>query len=206
MNQWWTRFAARIDALSLRERAVLFVTLIAGFVALADVLWLEPAQAAYQQATTRFETQKTELVRLRVETQAGANVVDPSRAVRADIAAADARLADINRDIAGVAPAAEQGPRLEQVLLQFLRRQEGMTLLGTSTMKQDAPADANAAVAGLSKRGMELRVSGTYADLTRYVKTLENALPNLRWGQLQLKSDKQPPELTLQVYVVGVQP
>ncbi len=208
MKQWWTRVAARIDALSLRERGVLFITLIAGIVALADVVWLTPAQNAYQQATARFETQKTELVRLRAELQESANTVDPSQAVHADIDAAEARLANINRDITAAAPAAEQGPHLEQVLLQFLRRQEGMTLLGAGTLKQDAagPADAKTAVTGLTKRGMELRVSGSYGDLTRYVKTLENALPNLRWGQLQLKSDKQPPELTLQVYVVGVQP
>jgi hypothetical protein len=40
----------------------------------------------------------------------------------------------------------------------------------------------------------------------RYVKTLETAMPALRWGALTLKSEKQPPELKLQVYVVGVQP
>ena len=40
----------------------------------------------------------------------------------------------------------------------------------------------------------------------RYVRTLENALPTLRWGTLQLKTTKQAPELTLQVYVVGVPP
>jgi MSHA biogenesis protein MshJ len=40
----------------------------------------------------------------------------------------------------------------------------------------------------------------------RYVKTLEMAMPSLRWGALQIKGDLQPPELSLQVYVVGVQP
>ena len=40
----------------------------------------------------------------------------------------------------------------------------------------------------------------------RYVKTLENALPSLRWGAMHLKSDQQPPELSLLVYVVGAQP
>ena len=32
------------------------------------------------------------------------------------------------------------------------------------------------------------------------------ALPNLRWGPMQLRSEKQPPELTLQVFVLEVQP
>ena len=51
-----------------------------------------------------------------------------------------------------------------------------------------------------------MKVAGPYAELVRYVKNLESALPALRWGALRLQSDKQPPELTLQVYVVGVRP
>ena len=49
-------------------------------------------------------------------------------------------------------------------------------------------------------------MAGSYAELTRYVRTLENALPTLRWGSLQLKATKETPEMTLQVYVVGVPP
>ncbi len=208
MKQWWLQLAARIDALSLRERAILFATVIVGALALADVVWLTPAQNAHQLTLQQFDTQKTELIRLRTELQATAHTEDPSQAVRAEIAAADARLAQINEDIHAAAPAADKGPQLEEVLLQFLRRQEGLTLLGTGTLKQDAtgPATTGAVTAGVSKRGMELRVSGAYGELIRYLKTLETALPRLRWGQLQLKSDTQPPELSLQVYVVGVQP
>ena len=58
----------------------------------------------------------------------------------------------------------------------------------------------------LLRRGLELSVSGSYAELVRYVNTLESALPTLRWGTLHLKSAKQPPELTLQVFVVGAPP
>jgi MSHA biogenesis protein MshJ len=49
-----------------------------------------------------------------------------------------------------------------------------------------------------------LRVAGPYPSLIRYVKSLETALPQLRWGEMQLKANKTPPELTLTVYVLGV--
>lgn len=210
MKQWWQQQVVRIDALSLRERAFLFLSVIVVCMALADVLWLSPAQVAHQQATQRFAAQGTELSRLRDELKSTAQPVDASKAVRDDIAAANARLEAVNQEIKAVAPLADGGPALEQVLVQFLRRQEGLTLLSTGTLKQDAaipvaPATV-AAPTGLSRRGMELRVAGPYPELVRYVKTLEIALPALRWGALQLKSEKQPPELTLQVYVVGVQP
>lgn len=203
LKQWWQRQAVRIDALSLRERVFLFVSAIVCCVALADVLWLSPAQLAYQQTAQRFAAQSTELSRLRAELQGAARPVDASQAARDELAAIQTRLDAVNHDIQSAGQQTAGAPALEQVLVQFLRRQPGLTLLRTGTLKPEA---AGAAPAGLSRRGIELKVAGSYPELVRYVKTLENALPALRWGSLQLKSEQQPRELTLQVYVVGVEP
>ena len=206
VRQWWQRQAVRIDALSLRERAFLFVSAIVCCLALADTLWLSPAQVAHQQVTQRFAAQGAELSRLREELKGAARPVDASQTVRDEIAAIQTRLDAVNHAIQVAAPQAEGGPALEQVLVQFLRRQPGLTLLSTGTLKPEGAGASVAAAtpAGLSRRGIELKVAGSYPELVRYVKTLENALPALRWGSLQLKSEQQPPELTLQVYVVGV--
>jgi MSHA biogenesis protein MshJ len=218
MKQHWQKLAARIDALSLRERVIAFLSIIICCLALADTLWLSPAQVAYKQAMQRFTAQSAEVKRLRDELGVLAQPVDPSKAVRDDIAAAQHRLDAVNQDIKAVAPMAEGGPAIEQALVQFLRRQEGLTLISAGTIKQEtitikALPKANAPAGPVadyqpvvSKRGLELKVSGSYAELTRYVKTLENALPTLRWGSLQVTAGKQIPELTLQVYVVGVPP
>jgi MSHA biogenesis protein MshJ len=203
---WWVKLSARIDALSLRERVILFVSVIACSMALADAFWLTPAQVAHKQVTQRFATQSSELSRLRDELKAAGQPVDASKAVRDALAAEASRLDAISQEIKTIAPLAEGGPALEQVLTQFLRRYDGLTLVGLNTLKQDAtagPALGTGPAANISKRGLELKVSGPYAELVRYVKALESALPSLRWGTLQLKSDKQVSELTLQVYVVG---
>lgn len=211
MKKQWDQLALRIDAMQLRERVFLFLAIIISCLALADTLWLSPAQLAQKQAKLRFESQSTELKRLRDELKAVAQTADPSKAVRDDIAAANLRLDAINQDIKAVAPLAEGGPAIEQALVQFLRRQDGLTLLSTGTLKQDTPspsggASAQGATPTVTRRGLELSVSGKYADLVRYVRTLENALPTLRWGTLQLKTTKQSPEMTLQVFVIGVPP
>ena len=122
------------------------------------------------------------------------------------------QLEAVDHDIKNRVPMSDSDLALQAVLVQFLRRHEALTLVSAGTVKEESgAAPAASAVAspvstGLVKRAMELKVTGPYAELVRYVKTLESALPTLRWGALQLKSDKQPPELTLQVYVVGVQP
>jgi MSHA biogenesis protein MshJ len=212
MKQWWTIQAGRIDAMSLRERGFLFLSVIFVALALADVLWLSPAQTAHKLVLQRHAAQGVELTRLRTELTAVAQPVDANKAARNELAAADAQLQSVMQDIAKLVPVTEGGPALEQVLVQFLRRQSGLVLLGTTTLTTDASAAGASGAAqaplvpGMTRRGLELRVAGPYGELTRYVKTLETALPTLRWGPLHIKRDKELSELTLQVYVVGVQP
>ena len=213
MKKQWELVAARIDAMQVRERVFLFLTIMVSTLALADALWLSPAQTVQKQARQRFETQATELQRLRGELQAAAQTEDPSKAVRDEIAAANMALDAINEDIRAVAPMAQGGPAIEQALVQFLRRQEGLTLLSTGTLQSATPTATGAptptsasAEPTLQRRGLELRVAGSYADLVRYVQTLENALPTLRWGNLQIKTTQQATEMTLQVFVVGAPP
>jgi MSHA biogenesis protein MshJ len=209
VNAWWQQQLSRVDALSLRERVFLFLSVIVCLIALADTFWLAPAQATQAQLAKRFATQSSELVRLRAELSGAAPPVDPARLVRDDIAQADVRLQELDQEIRFLLPQAQNGPALEQVLVQFLRRQEGLTLVSLTTIKGENPDAAGAAAApaaaGLTRRGLELRVMGAYPQLVRYLRTLEQALPSLRWGSMQVKSEKLPPELTVQVFVLGVQ-
>jgi MSHA biogenesis protein MshJ len=220
----WGKYAARIDALSLRERVFLFLSVLVCCIAAADSLWLSPAQQAQRQLVQTFATQNTELNRLRTDLQATGRPSDEAVAMRKELESIQSKIDAVNLEIQTSAPSDAGGPALEQVLMEFLRRQDGLTLLSAGTLRSDAaptqtpPATPAAAPntssitptasppQGLTRRGMELRVAGSYPELVRYVKTLEAALPKLRWGPMQLKSDKPVPELTLQVYIVGVQP
>lgn len=209
MKQWWLTQAVRIDAMTLRERVILFLVFIFVALALADVLWLTPAQAAHKQVMQRHAAQDVELTRLRTELATVTQPVDANKAARDELATTAAELQSVMQDIKALAPVGDNGPPLEQVLVQFLRRQPGLTLLGTTTLAPEANTGNSAAAPALvemNKRGLELRVAGPYAELNRYVKTLETALPSLRWGQLVVQKGPQMAELTLQVFVVGVVP
>ncbi len=241
MKTWWKIQSGRINALSLRERVFLFITLIVCLLALADTLWVNPTQVAYRQTTLKLSTQNEELQRLRAElgsmySGSAASATDPSKVLRDDITAARARLQVLEQEVNELVRRAQNARSIEPPLMEFLRRQEGLTLLGMGTL---AGADPVAEQSGLlkrvvdtvlmpstsstppnlSKRGLELRVSGSYPHLSRYVRTLEDALPDLRWGNLILKMPSPSasetldipnistkPELLLQVYVLGVMP
>ncbi len=218
MKSWWQdqweKQSARLDAMSLRERVFLFLSVMACAVALADVLWLSPAQAVHKQLTQRFEKQSTELQRLRDTLKTAGNPVATGQPVQAEIAGVKSRLDALNRNLKELVPTTAQVTPLAQVLVPLLRRHEGLTLVRTDAVAAEAPAKVaatggpgagpSATPPGLSRQGVELTVSGPYAELTRYVETLEQALPYVRWGAMKLKSDKLPLELTLQLFLVGV--
>ena len=201
MKQRWQQLALRIDALSLRERGILFAVLLMCSMVLADTLWLSPAQIAHKQAALQFSTQTQELQRLRDELRGLATPVDVNQQTRDEIAQVQRELDAINQDIRAVAPLAAGGPAIESTLVQLLRRQEGLTLVGTSTAPTAAaPSSPNLPV----RQTIELRVSGSYADLTRYIATLEKTLPTLRWGPVQVQATAQAPELKAEMFLLGV--
>ena len=215
MKRWWDVQSARINALSLRERVFLFLSVIAICMALVDGVWLSPAQVAHKQLTQRFDKQSAELQRVRNELQSVARPVDANKALRDEIAAVKIRLDTVNQTIKNISSVATQATPMAQVLVHLLRRHEGLTLLRTSVVAPEAAmgkaAQAVGAVGtgsavlpvGLTRQGVELTVSGPYPELMRYVQTLENALPHVRRGSMKLKSEKPPPELTLQLFLVG---
>ncbi len=213
MKRWWETQSASINALSLRGRVFLFLLVIAICMALVYGVWLSPAQVAHKQLTQRFDKQSAELQRARDELQSVTKPVDANKALRDEIAAVKIRLNTVNQTIKGVLPVATEATSLAQVLVHLLRRHEGLTLLRTSAVAPEAAmgkaaqaVEAGAAVlpVGLTRQGVELTVSGPYPELMRYVQTLENALPHMRWGSMKLKSEKPPPELTLQLFLVVV--
>jgi MSHA biogenesis protein MshJ len=215
MKAYWVYALERVDALSLRERIFLLASVVVCCIALVDVLLLSPAQTTQRQLVQRFETQGNELDRLRVELRQVAQPVDASKSVRESLADADQRLQSLNAQIRALLPTGQRGPALEQVLVQFLRRQDQLKLVTLSTaLPASSPGAATAATSpspdappsGLTRRTVVLTVAGPYPELVRYLKVLEASLPSLRWGSLQLNSDKPVPELTLQVHVLGVQP
>jgi MSHA biogenesis protein MshJ len=124
--------------------------------------------------------------------------------MREELARLRARTDAVNQEIEALPQADADETPLSKVLVHFLRRHEGLVLVRTSTLAAESRGnDAAAGAAALRRQGLELTVAGSYAELTRYVQTLERALPALRWGAMKVESQKQPAELTLQVWLVG---
>lgn len=202
----------RVDALSLRERLFLCLSVLVCVLALADFVWFTPAQLAHKQLVQRFATQSVELDHLRSDLAEAGVPADTGKAAREELQDSQRRLQEINTEIATLLPADTRGPPLEQVLQRLLRRQDGLTLISLDTLKPEATAGAagtsgaTAMPAGVARRALQLKVAGPYAELVRYVQALETALPGLRWGVMELRAEQRSSELSLRVYALGAQP
>jgi MSHA biogenesis protein MshJ len=215
MNGRWKALAVRIDALSLRERAFLFLSLVAVCVALADLAWLSPARVAHQRALQEYTANNTELQRLRAAVRDKPGAPSPVRDLQERIAKLRAQVDALNRDIATVNGPTRAAPKLQDLLGQFLRKHPSLSLVRTANLAAESAAQVGQVPAGstaarppaaLLRQGMEVTLAGPYADLVRFTQGLEAALPELRWGMMRLAATSQPPELTLQVYLVTPQP
>ena len=201
--------SVRLNALGLRKRVLLFLSIIIICALLVEVLWVSPAQAAHKTLQQRFDEQSTELQRTRAEFESLAAPVDTQKILRDEIAAIKISLAAVNRTISSVSSVVDKASLpLAQVLVQSLRQHQGLKLLrtsmGTPKMTSGKATQMEAEVSRrLTQQNVELTVSGPYFELMRYVQTLEKALPHVRWGSMKLKSENPPTELTLQLFVVG---
>ena len=214
MSAAWKKLAARIDALGLRERVFLFLSVIVVCVAIVDSVWVSPARLQHQQVRQQFDSNAAEMRQLQDEQRLKALQPDPARQVREEFDKVRAQIETSNRSIAALSAVAVGSTSLPDLLVHFLRRHQSLTLVRTAsvTVQPSLPgatpsgAPERAAPANAARLGQELTIAGPYPALVAYVRSLETAMPDLRWGALTIKADQQPPELTLQVFLIGSQP
>ncbi len=196
----------RLDALSLRERIFLFVSILLCSGALFDVLWLSPAKTAHSQLVVRIDKQAAELQRLREVLKTTAQPSGPAKSVADELQQLRAQIDQTNLAVQALLPAAQATP-LVDALTHLLRRQPGLTLVKTTALAAEAAGPGNPDAAGLpeglTRQGLAITVAGAYPDLIRFVRSLEAVMPHMRWGVMHLESDKGAPELTLQLFLLA---
>jgi MSHA biogenesis protein MshJ len=207
MKSQWQALMTRLDALSLRERVFLVVSIVVVCAAVFDTLWLSPAQTVHKQLLQQLEKQSSELVQLREQVRQSPQTQAASQGTQAELLQLQAQMTQVEQAMRTLLPPTDAAP-LVQALSHLLRRYPGLSLVQTSVL---APGTAGAGAAamvelpaGLSRQGVSVTVAGNYADLTRFVASMEAAMPYVRWGQMTLSStdDRAVPQLTLQLFVL----
>lgn len=195
----WRLWARRIDALTVRERAIMFVSVAVALVALADALVLSPRMAEQKALGTRLRAQATELEALRAQLNASRDDDStPAGRLRRELQDAQRELLHVDQEITRRVLAGSVGTRLPELLEQVLRRHPRLVLQQLAT---GAPVSVRPGAPPLE--GVDLGLAGSYPDLAQYVADLERSLPGLRWLEIAIVRGEHGPELRARVALLG---
>lgn len=209
----WSRMADRIDALSLRERVFLFLCLAMVLVLAIDTLVLDPMLREQREQQGQLRRQEQDLQRLRDQI----NQLNALSQGDSELARKRRELTELNdslqaqsQQLLQLRQGSDTLPRLPQLLSSLLQKHERLQLSRLDSGAHPAPEMARRLVApqGLQWQAVDLEIQGDYLELMRYLAQLEQALPELRWGPLQIQGDPQDGRhrLSVQMYVLRPQP
>src|SRR4051812_10726122 len=203
MTALWKQWAAKLDQLTLRERAVVFVVVAGLVVVLAHAAVLQPLLREQRAYFDRINLDQSQLKAINEELVKAAQgaAQNPQAAklgrlvqLEAAVAGAESRLLQ-RRNAEQLGP--QQVPRLLRDVLGPNRNLEVRALRvltpvavgqGASGSQQGNPP----AAAPFYRHGLEVEMSGTFLDLLKYLEDVE-ALPwRLTWSAVELKTLTYP--------------
>lgn len=223
IRQKWQNLADRVDAMSLRERVLIFAAAALLLITLANMLLIDPLlsrQSVLSRQVVQTQAQ-TNALQAQIQVLASARNVDPDEALRArlqqmqeEMSGADAVLRDFQ---SGLVSPQQMPAMLEDILL----RNRALRLVSLKTLPtqdlavavEEAAAQAEgkgttpapAQQAGVFRHGVEITVQGSYADLLRYLTAMEASPYRMFWGKADLKTDAYPKAtLTLTLYTLSL--
>lgn len=231
LQQEWIKLSTRLDAMTLRERAMVFVAVVAAILFLIYMVSVEPLLNRQKALNLQIKTQQNQIAGIDMEIAAKAQgfVVDPDldtrerlKAVRQEIDTTSAGLMAVQKGL--VAP-----DKIAPLLGHLLRGNGKLKLVSMKTLPvtglneaaqpkaEAAPAAPATPAAGgkpaapvkprelLYRHGVEIVLQGSYLDMVSYMDALESLPVQLFWGKAQLDAQQYPnSRLTLTLYTLSL--
>ena len=205
MKGYWSSLAARIDDMTLRQRAMLFATVSLVLIVLAHAAFIEPVLVRQKQLIDRVNRDQSQLTAVRAQIEGlvkehESQQKDPAQAalreLEARVAAAEKALAERKQGF--VAPT-----RLPALLKDLLGPGRALRMESLRV----TPGTEVEEAAGLYRHGVELTLKGSYFELVQYLTQLEKLRARLLWGRAELAVEQYPEvRLTVQVRTLSSEP
>lgn len=206
--------SSKIDARNLRERVLIFVTLLA----VVFLLWQLLVQSAIDNTTKTLHSEQAAVDKNRQELEAKiasltlSMASDPAIGKRKNIDQLQTSIAQVETRLAGLSQGLIAAGQLPKVLQDVLTRTTSIRLLEVRTLpvqELQLPGLANTPTptpatssngAGVYKHGVLLRVSGSYAELLKLLRDIEALEWKFYWESLDY-TVKSYPEAVIDIQV-----
>lgn len=195
------RSIARVDAMTLRERVLLFLCVLVVLGALTYVLFVMPLATAQKQRAAQIDQGSAQMEALRDQAQVGMLEGRRVRAAElgAEIASLQGEIDAIEREIATLSDGAGKAASLPAMLKRVVRRTDKVALVRVVSSSAEAGAAPPPGVAGVAGDGLDITLAGRYLDLMEYLAALEAAMPQAHWSSLRLTAETVPVQVVVRM-------
>jgi MSHA biogenesis protein MshJ len=216
-NDRMRALAERIDALSVRERGLIFIGAMAVLYLVGFSAIFQPLNAEYKRLDQTVQENYRQVEAADTQIKAlvsGEEQGNAESRARIEALVQQMRTLDdeMDRMTAGVVSPKEMAKLLEQMLA----RNRNLELLRLEALKP-APIDEVKKAVGdvlpvlgdavMYRHGMRIEFSGRYADILDYLQTLERLPWKVYWGEVTLETDKYPiSKVSLVIYTLSRSP
>lgn len=214
----------RVDALSLRERGLVFAGVMVVLYLVAVNLVFSPLRVEQAAVEKELAAKREQLLTMDNQIQAllRAHGDDPNAGNRAKIEALKKDVAQLDGSVdqmtAGVVSPKEMTRLIERMLaenqgLQLVKLESLPALPINDTAKAENAATTPPVIAlapmdiAVYKHGMRIELKGSYFEIVNYLKALEKSPWKVFWGEVSLETEKYPiSKVTLVIYTLSRHP
>ncbi len=209
--------AERIDALTLRERGIIFVTVLVVLYFMATSLVFGPLRSQQQRLENELKVKREQVATLNAQVQKIVHNAtrDPDKENAEKLKLLRERLGLVDPRLAGVTKSLVSPRDMARFVEQVLTRNRALQVIKVESLSP-APVEGQPAAAkapapalggGVYRHGMRIEVRGRYVDLVNYLRALEAMPWKVFWGQVTLESEDYPmSRLTLVIYTLSLYP
>lgn len=204
-----SEYLAKIDALTPRERVILFALLLAGLWAVVDALLLGPLDNSIQAEQAQLRAAAAQIAGAQDTLTLRDNQADPARVARQRLDTARQTLQNRMAETAATQGRLVAAKDMTRVLHGLLAKQPGLRLTSLKTLAPEPvglPADAKPEDAALFRQGVRITLVGGYANLVHYMEGLEKLSVGFYWSRAEMDASHHPEiELTLTLYTLSTE-
>lgn len=220
IEHYWKMLNAKVDALALRERVLIFCAIAFLLISLVNVLLLDPLLAQQRKLSTQVvqQLEKMKEIQGQIETLQQARKVDTDSPQRLRLAQLRQQIAEGDGYLQSRSDRLVPPEKMANLLEQVLNKNGQLQLVSLQTMptsllmeKIDSDTDSTRVLDSTDpdkqvyKHGVQITVRGNYLDLLQYLNALEHLPVQMFWGMAKMNVVQYPAaELTLTLYTLSL--
>ena len=213
IKQQWDKVSTKVNALTMRERVLVFATVTVVVLFLLNMLLLEPLFARQKALHSQISQQQQTMLEVQAQIatlvlENSPNAKSPQRSqinqIRQEIAEGNAYLKSSREKLV-------QPEKMAEHLRQLLSKNNRLQLVALQTLPATPLLEPSKVAASAAqdkqvfKHGVQLTLRGNYLDLLQYLSALESLPQQMYWARAQMSVVQYPAaEITLILYTLSL--